>query len=99
MAAHNIRGDIMKTKYMCSAYKDRPITCREYPQNFANSIFAECIFVDETVKPMRLRTVEEQLKLNTEEEISDYCVECGACCFYGPAKCSKLLIIEEPDNT
>ena len=93
VVAHSYAGKIMKTKYICSAYNERPRTCREYPQNFANSIFPECIFVDEKVKPMRLRTVEEQLTLNTEKEISDYCVECGRCCFFGPAACSMLKIV------
>lgn len=87
----------VKTKYMCSVYKNRPQACVEYPWNFANSHFEKCIFID--VENKKLRTMEEQLKLNTEKEISDYCVECGACCFYGPAKCSKLLIIQEPQNT
>jgi len=85
-----------KTKYMCSVYKKRPITCIEYPWNKANQLFSECIFVD--VENDRLRTYEEQLTVNTEEEISDYCVDCGRCCFYGPAQCSELNIItiEEP---
>ena len=83
-----------ETKYMCSVYKDRPMSCVEYPWNFANSHFEKCIFID--VENKALRTMEEQLEINTEEEISDYCVKCGACCFFGPAKCSKLLVIEEP---
>ena len=86
-------------KYLCSVYKNRPDVCKKYPWNFANSMFPECIFIDETVKPMRLRTIEEQLKINTEKEISDYCVECGRCCFFGPAACSKLNIIEVKDES
>tara|TARA_A100000164_G_C21751891_1_gene697403 strand:- start:99 stop:368 length:270 start_codon:yes stop_codon:yes gene_type:complete len=84
-----------KLKFVCSIYKDRPQTCREYPWNFANSMFPECIFIDEKETPMRLRTIEEQLTLNTQEEINDYCVSCGKCCHFGPAACSKLLVIEE----
>mgnify|MGYP001170407417 FL=1 len=84
----------IKTKYVCSAYEKRPKTCIDYPWNHANSHFVDCIFVDAENK--RLRTIEEQLKINTEKEISDYCVECGLCCFFGPAKCSMLTIIEEP---
>jgi Fe-S-cluster containining protein len=84
-----------KTKYLCSIYENRPVTCHEYPWNFANQIFPECIFVDEKVTPMRLRTKEEQLTLNTEKEISDYCVSCGRCCFFGPAACPKLRVVEE----
>ena len=85
----------MSFKYVCSVYQNRPKSCVEYPWNFANSMFAECIFIDETSKPMRLRTKEEQLTLNTEKEISDYCVECGRCCYFGPAACEKLVVIEE----
>ena len=84
-----------KKRFVCSIYKNRPETCKEYPWNFANRIFPECIFVDETVTPMRLRTKEEQLTMNTEQEISDYCVACGRCCFFGPAACSKLIIEDE----
>ena len=81
-----------KTKYLCSIYNDRPETCRKYPWNHANQIFAECIFFDKENE--KLRTHEEQLKLNTEKEISDYCVECGRCCFFGPAACSMLKIVK-----
>lgn len=80
-----------KLKYVCSVYKDRPISCIEYPWNFANSHFEKCIFID--VENKKLRTMEEQLVLNTEEEISEYCVSCGLCCHFGPAKCSKLIVI------
>ena len=84
-----------KTKYVCSVYSDRPLACIEYPWNFANSIFRECIFVDHTAVPVRLRSMEEQLKIHIEKEISEYCVACGMCCFYGPAACSKLQIINQ----
>ena len=87
-----------KTRYLCSIYENRPETCREYPWNFANQIFAECIFVDEKESPMRLRTREEQITLNTEKEISDYCVSCGRCCFFGPAACSKLRVVEGDED-
>ncbi len=85
-------------KYLCTIYENRPQACRSYPWNFANSIFAECIFVDETTTPMTLRTIEEQLKLNTEKEISDYCVQCGRCCFFGPAACSKLKVVDDEND-
>ena len=84
-----------KKKYVCSIYEDRPETCRKYPWNFANQMFPECIFIDETQTPMKLRTKEEQLKINTQAEINEYCVSCGRCCFYGPAPCSKLQIIDQ----
>lgn len=90
--------DEKRYRYTCSIYQDRPISCREYPWNFSNSIFAECIFVDDEVSPMRLRTIKEQLELNTEQEISDYCVSCGRCCFFGPAPCEKLRIVEVGDD-
>jgi Fe-S-cluster containining protein len=77
--------------YLCSIYEDRPETCKKYPWNHANQLFVECIFVD--VEKERLRTMEEMLALKTQEEISDYCIQCGRCCFFGPAACSKLKII------
>jgi hypothetical protein len=80
-------------KFVCSIYSDRPQTCREYPWNGTNQLFAECIFVDKEKE--RLRTMEEQLKVNSLKEICDYCVECGQCCFFGPAQCPKLSVIEE----
>ena len=82
-------------KFVCSIYSDRPQACREYPWNGANQFFAECIFVDK--EQNRLRTMKEQLKLNSLKEISDYCVGCGMCCFFGPAKCSKFQIIEDTE--
>ena len=84
-------------KYLCSIYQDRPLSCVNYPWNFSNSIFQNCIFYDAENK--RLREKEEQLKLNTEKEISDYCVSCGACCFFGPAPCDKLNIVDEPEQS
>ena len=89
-----MRKDNPSLKFMCGIYNDRPGTCKEYPWNFANQIFPECIFVDEAATPMRLRPLEEQLTLTTEKEISDYCVSCGRCCFFGPAACSKLIVTE-----
>jgi len=88
-----------KLSYECTVYDTRPRECVEYPWNFANSIFKNCIFVEEKEeKEPRLRTMEEQLKINTEEEISNYCISCGQCCFLGPAACSKLRIIEGEDD-
>tara|TARA_R100000808_G_scaffold24984_1_gene60165 strand:+ start:878 stop:1123 length:246 start_codon:yes stop_codon:yes gene_type:complete len=80
-------------KFICSIYKERPETCRQYPWNGANQLFVDCIFID--TKKERLRTMEEQLQINTMEEIGNYCVNCGKCCFFGPAKCSKLEIITD----
>ena len=82
--------------FLCSIYDDRPETCRKYPWNHANQLFAECIFVD--VEQKRLKTMEEALQHHTESEISDYCVKCGACCFYGPAACSKLKVVDSVNN-
>ena len=83
----------MATKFKCSIYENRPQACKKYPWNNANQIFPECIFYDK--ESGALRTEGEQLKLNTQQEISDYCVSCGRCCFFGPAKCSMLMIIDE----
>ena len=80
------------TKYLCSIYNDRPEACVKYPWNHANQIFPECIFYD--AENDKLRTNEEQLQLNTEQEISDYCVSCGRCCYFGPAKCSMLKVVQ-----
>ena len=80
------------TKYLCSIYDDRPSACVKYPWNHANQIFPECIFYDS--KNDKLRSNEEQLQLNTEQEISDYCVSCGRCCYFGPAKCSMLKVVQ-----
>jgi uncharacterized cysteine cluster protein YcgN (CxxCxxCC family) len=80
-------------KFVCSIYKDRPRACKDYPWNEANQIFPECIFYDNDSG--ELRSPDDQLKLNSQEEIEEYCVKCGQCCFYGPAACSKLRIIED----
>ena len=80
------------TKYLCSIYDDRPEACVKYPWNHVNQIFPECIFYD--AENDKLRTNEEQLQLNTEQEISDYCVSCGRCCYFGPAKCSMLKVVQ-----
>ena len=79
-------------KFLCSIYKDRPTTCKEYPWNHANRIFVECIFYDK--EKQDLRSMDDQLKLNTIKEINDYCVSCGRCCFFGPAQCSKLTVVD-----
>ena len=40
-----------------------------------------------------VRLIQKDLKNKTDKEISDYCVSCGQCCFFGRAKCSKLSVI------
>lgn len=80
--------------FVCSIYDSRPDTCKGYPWNFANRMFKDCIFVD--MENEKLRTMEEQLELNTKQEISDYCVKCGRCCFFGAAACSKLRVKDSP---
>jgi Fe-S-cluster containining protein len=84
-------------KYVCSIYADRPETCVKYPWNDANQMFAECIFVD--MENQKLRTMEEQLVINSSEEISNYCMDCGRCCFFGPAACSKLRVMSDEEYT
>lgn len=84
-----------KTKYVCSIYDERPETCRKYPWNLANQIFFECQFLNETQDG--LLSMEELLETKTNEEIGKYCVECGKCCFFGPAACSMLKIIRDED--
>jgi hypothetical protein len=82
-------------KYVCSIYDNRPDVCQKYPWNEANQIFGECIFLD--IENKRLRTMEEQLVINTSDEISNYCVDCGRCCFFGPAACSKLMMMSDEE--
>jgi len=84
-------------KYICSIYKDRPITCVNYPWNHANQIFKDCQFYDE--EGNKLLTMEEVRENKSEEEVNDFCIKCGQCCFFGPAACSKLKIIHEDDDS
>ena len=79
-----------KFKFVCSIYKARPEACKGYPWNHANQIFAECQFLNE--EKSDLLTLEELEKIKSSEEIGEYCVECGKCCFFGPAACSKLVV-------
>ena len=83
----------MARKYLCSIYKERPQVCHAYPWNSANQIFPECIFYDK--KKDSLRSMKEQLQKNTLKEIEEYCIGCGRCCFFGPAACSKLNIVDD----
>ena len=80
-------------RYVCSIYKERPGTCVGYPWNIANQIFEDCQFYDK--EGDKLFTMEEVQQTKTEKEISDFCVSCGKCCFFGPAACSKLLILPD----
>ena len=82
-------------KYVCSIYEDRPEVCQKYPWNEANQVFAECIFFDK--EGQKLRIMEEQLAINSAEEISNYCVDCGRCCFFGPAACPKLKVMSDEE--
>ena len=80
-------------KYLCTIYKNRPQTCKEYPWNIANQIFADCQFLNEAKDD--LLSMEELLQKKSDEEISDFCVKCGKCCFFGPSACSKLKIVDD----
>ena len=62
-----------------------------YPWNKANQIFADCQFLNESKDD--LLSMEELQKAKSDKEISEYCVACGKCCFFGPAACSKLRIV------
>jgi len=83
-------------RYVCSIYKARPKTCDEYPWNVANQIFPDCQFY--STEKEGLLTMDEALETKTEKEISDFCVSCGKCCFFGPAACSKLLILPDEEG-
>ena len=39
--------------------------------------------------------MEELQKTKSEEDISEFCVTCGKCCFFGTTSCSKLLVIDD----
>lgn len=84
-------------KFTCSIYKDRPDSCVGYPWNISNQIFADCQFLNDDKTD--LLTMDELSKIKTEDEISDYCVGCGKCCFFGPAACNKLSIIGEAEES
>ena len=84
--------------YTCAVYATRPGACVEYPWNLANAIFKDCIFIDDTHEEPQLRTMKEQLEINTEQEISDFCMSCGKCCFIGPAACSQLRITKRSND-
>ena len=78
-------------KYVCSIYDSRPDSCIGYPWNMANQIFSDCQFLNESKDA--LLSNEELLEKKTQEDINDYCISCGKCCFFGPAKCSKLNVV------
>ena len=80
-------------RYICSIYKERPKTCIGYPWNIANQIFADCQFLNDAKDD--LLSMEELQETKTDEEISEYCVGCGKCCFFGPAACSMLKIVSD----
>jgi len=80
-------------KYLCSIYKNRPGACVGYPWNFANQIFEDCQFLNENKD--ELLSMEELQKTKSEEDISEFCVTCGKCCFFGTTSCSKLLVIDD----
>jgi len=87
----------MKKLYLCSIYATRPECCIGYPWNDANDIFPDCQFYDKENK--KLRTIEEQRLLNTQQEIEQFCCECGKCCmFWHDGKpihqCSALRVVE-----
>ena len=83
-------------KFVCSIYNERPASCVGYPWNISNQIFADCQFLNEAKDD--LLSMDELLELKTSEEISDYCVKCGKCCFFGPAACDKLRIVNEGEG-
>jgi len=87
--------------HLCQVYKNRPECCRYYPWNDGNDIFEDCQFYNQETK--ELRTLEEQLKLNTQQEIEEFCIKCGRCCYYWENgrrihACSQLKVVEVPDG-
>ena len=86
----DILGDM---KYICSIYQDRPITCVNYPWNHTNQIFRDCQFYD--IEKKKLLSMKEVREIKSESEINNFCVDCGRCCFFGPAACDKLKIVHD----
>ena len=84
-------------KFTCSIYNSRPGACVGYPWNITNKIFADCQFLNK--EKTDLLTMDELRLEKTDNEISDYCVGCGKCCFFGPAACDKLVITGEDEKT
>lgn len=82
-------------RYICSIYKDRPAACVGYPWNIANQIFSDCQFYSK--EEDKLLTMEEVQATKSDEDISKFCIDCGKCCFFGPAACSKLQILPDID--
>lgn len=82
----------MSCKYVCSIYESRPKSCVEYPWNLSNQIFEDCQFLNSDKTD--LIALEDLEKVKTKEEINQFCIECGKCCFFGPAACHKLTVIE-----
>jgi hypothetical protein len=64
-------------KYTCSIYKDRPSGCRDYPLEAteleAQFYFEDCQYIKDGEKFEPDTSVEEQ---------SEYCVNCGMCCYF-----------------
>ena len=62
----------------------------------ANQIFPDCQFYDK--ENNKLFTREEVQVVKSDEDINEYCIKCGQCCFFGPAACSKLMIINDDEE-
>ena len=85
-------------KYKCSIYKEEPEHCRDYPWNEANDLFPSCIFYN--AETDTIITEETVLETKTKEELQEYCISCGKCCFYWEdgkpvIPCSALEITED----
>lgn len=86
----------MKKLHLCTVYDKRPDCCVGYPWNGANEIFPDCQFFDKETS--KLRSLEEQRQTKSQEEIEQFCVECGKCCMFWDngkpvAQCSMLKCV------
>lgn len=84
--------------HICSIYPQRPIWCRDYPWDTFDDKFDDCQFVKLGTK--ELMSLEEVQKAKSNDDIRDYCLQCGKCCFYWEdgkplVKCSALNIVDK----
>jgi len=89
--------------HTCSNYNSRPWTCKEYPfekrlnknSNVFIPRFKECQFYTEE---NLFVTSDELLKTISQEEINQYCLECGLCCWLPTEEVYLELTQQKPED-
>lgn len=74
-------GDPMK--YLCQIYQKRPEWCVDYPWSESYDkpdYHDDCQFYDPQKE--ELISADQVLKGKNQEELEEFCIECGKCCFY-----------------